>query len=158
ENDVQAARAERQLLPGWRRQCRADQRHEWGQLSFLALAHDTNARARRRETSIATPPLLTAGCHLRSKSSDSSTAAGPKIRMVDCGFTLCRALNSLSFFEGFAGARVSRPKNAFLTRLRPISRFRQRSEQKRCCRARRWTSRPQLAQVTGASRREALMP
>src|SRR5262249_20352186 len=37
ENDVQAAGAERHLFPGWRRQGRADQRHEWGQTSFLAV-------------------------------------------------------------------------------------------------------------------------
>ena len=130
-----------------------------GRMSFLAaLAHDaTNARWRSRPTSITTPPLLTLGSHLRSNTSTARTCAGPKMPLLDSVFALCRTLNSLSFFGGFAGARVSRPKKAFLTRLRPISRLQQRSEQNRCCRARRWTLRPQLAQVTGASRREALM-
>jgi hypothetical protein len=54
---------------------------------------------------------------------------------------------------GAAGARVSLLKDAFLTRLRPISRLRQRSEQNRCWRARRATGRLHPAQITGTSRR-----
>jgi hypothetical protein len=102
ENDVQAARAERQLFPGWRRQGCADQRHEWGQSSFPSvLAHETNARARRRATSIATPPLLTAGSHLRSNTSTARTSAGAKMRLLDSVFARCKALLSISRVKFF---------------------------------------------------------
>jgi hypothetical protein len=99
ENDVQAARAERQLLPGWRRQGRADQWHEWGQLSFLA-AHDapTNVRGRKRLISIGTPLELIAGVQARSNTSTARTSAGAKIRLLDSIFALSRALFSLSIF------------------------------------------------------------
>jgi hypothetical protein len=74
------------------------------------------------------------------------------MRLLDSNSARRRALKFLFFLGWFAGARVSLPKDAFLTRPWPISRLRQRSEQNRCCRARRGTERLQPAQITGASR------
>src|SRR5262245_34049664 len=106
ENDVQAARAERQLLPGWRRQGRADQRHERRQMALptALLAHCalTNVRGRKRPISIGTPPELIAGVQARSNTSTARTSAGAKIRLFDRIFALCRAL-ILLFFLAFRG-------------------------------------------------------
>src|SRR5262249_60963374 len=93
ENDVQAARAERQLFPGWRRQCRADQRHEWRQaaLPTALLAHrvPTNVRGRKRPISIGTPPELIAGVQARSNTSMARTSAGDEIGPPDLCFVFC---------------------------------------------------------------------
>jgi hypothetical protein len=107
---------------------------------------ETNARRRRRPTSTATPPLLTTGRHSRSSISTARTSAGPRIRLLDSVFALCRALKMLDVFWCFVGALVSVPKSDFLTRLRPRSR--QRSEQNRGRRPEPCqTLRPQVAQV-----------
>src|SRR5258707_12801379 len=101
-------------------------------MAFLALAHDTNARARRRETSIAMPPLLTAGFQVRSNTSTARTSAGAKMQMLDTVFARCSALSLLSFLGGFQGVPVSRAKKALRTRLRAFSW--QWLEQERCWR------------------------
>jgi hypothetical protein len=117
-----------------------------------AAALSTRVRDRKRLTSIGTPTLLTAGFQPRPNTSMARTSAGAKMRLLDSNSARRRALKFLFFLGWFAGARVSLPKDAFLTRPWPISRLRQRSEQNRCCRARRGTERLQPAQITGASR------
>src|SRR5262249_58298521 len=82
-----------------------------------------------RPISTAMPPLLTVGCHLVSNSSHASTAAGPKMGMLDCCFALCRALFSLLIFVHFASPPLSPIRNAFRTRLGLFLRFRHRVEQ-----------------------------
>src|SRR5262249_48323823 len=83
------------------------------------------------------------------------TCAGAKMWGLDSVFVRCRALSLLTFLGGFEGALVSRPKNALRTRVRAFSL--QRPEQNRCCRARRATLRPQLAQATLNAALRALM-
>ena len=57
----------------------------------------SNARARKRPTTTATPPLLIPGFQLRSNSSTASTLSGAKTRWLDSVFARCRALYLLPF-------------------------------------------------------------
>ena len=100
-----------------------------GGAAFLAPAHDTNARARRRETSIAMPLLLTAGFQVRLNASTARTSAGAKMRLLDSVFARCKVLLSLLYFLHFAAPPVSPIRNALRTRPRPFLRFRHRVEQ-----------------------------
>ena len=54
QDDVEASRAERYMLPGRRGPCRPNNRYEWRQAAFLALTHATleftRARGRTRLT------------------------------------------------------------------------------------------------------------
>src|SRR5215475_10037480 len=87
----------------------------------------TRARGRSCATSIGAPPLLVRVCQARPNTSIASTLAGPRMRVPDWIFALCRALLLLSIFWRFVGARV--PKNAFRERPLPNSRIRHRAEQ-----------------------------
>jgi hypothetical protein len=99
--------------------------------NVVGHAASTNVRARRRPISIGTRPLLVAGHHSRPPhTSVASTSAEAKMRWLDSVFARCSALHLLSFFGGFAGAPVPRPKKALRTRVRPFSL--QRAEQNRC--------------------------
>jgi hypothetical protein len=53
------------------------------------------------------------------------------MRGLDSNSAVCRALTLLCFFWSFAGAPVSQPTRAFLTRPRPFSLFRHLQEQNR---------------------------
>lgn len=79
--------------------------------------------------------------------------SGASAKTLDPIFGFCSSLFLLVDLLGFRGAAVSGPKNDFRERLRPRSRH--RSEQCRCCRARRSTLRPHVSHNTGASRRTA---
>src|SRR5262245_37331761 len=116
----------------------------------------TNVRVRKRPTSIETPPALTACCQVRPPQTSMSRTS-----LVARIFARCAPLVSLHFLRGSRAKMAlhtffeGRPGDGALrTRIRAFSL--QRAEQKRCRRARRATSRPQLAQAPGASRREAL--
>src|SRR5262249_26168555 len=88
----------------------------------------TSTRGRICATSIGTPPLLVRDCQARPNASIGSTLAGPRMRVPDWIFALCRTLLLLSIFWRFVGARVSPPKNAFRERPLPNSRIRHRDE------------------------------
>src|SRR5262245_20601127 len=94
-------------LPGGEGLRRADQRYERRKMTLFAalLAHGvTNARARRRPISTATPPLLILACHRRlPHSSTSMTSLGAMI------FASCAPLISLVFLGGSAGKFAGKP-------------------------------------------------
>jgi hypothetical protein len=82
------------------------------------------------------------------------------MRWLDRDFAHCTPLKLLAFLGEFVGAPLGGERGSIFNactavffRQRVLPRSLQRSEQNRCCRARRATSRPQTAQVTGASRR-----
>src|SRR5262249_10021371 len=78
------------------------------------------------------PLLLFAGFQVRPpNTSTATTSPGPKMRLPDSVFALSRALLLLLFFLRFAGAPVSPPRKALLTRPWLFSRLRQRREQNR---------------------------
>jgi hypothetical protein len=68
----------------------------------------SNARARKRPTTTATPPLLIPGFQLRSNSSTASTLSGAKMRWLDSDFGHRSGLNLLSFLGGFVGRAMVR--------------------------------------------------
>src|SRR5262249_41480313 len=115
-----------------------------------------------RRVWIATPSLLVASCQAPPNTSTAATCAGAKMWVLDRDFALCTPLKLLAFLGGFVGAQLVGWRNSIFNactavffRLRVLPRSLQRSEQNRCWRACRATSRPQLAQTTGASRRRA---
>ena len=89
-----------------------------------------STRGRSWAISTATPSVLVRGCQARPPNTSTAiTLEGPKIRVLDWIFALCRALILLANFVRFVGPPVSPPRRAFLTRLRSNSRSRHLSEQ-----------------------------